>query len=161
MSKNVLVREFMVTQVVTLSPDMDICSAMRLLLHHHISGAPVVDAEHRVVGILSEKDCLRVFANEAYFQEAVARVSDYMSRKVVTVGPEDELFHVAGLLLEHTFRRLPVVEGGKLVGQVSRHDVLMASLKLCKEAPVKPPFSDAKYLTDEVKAALAQPLPTE
>ncbi len=154
MSKNVLVREFMVTQVVTLAPEMDICAAMRLLLHHRISGAPVVDAERHVVGILSEKDCLRVFANEAYFQEAVARVSDYMSTNVITVGPGDELFQVAGLLLENTIRRLPVVEGGKLVGQISRHDVLMASLKLCKETPVKPPFSDAKYLTDEIKAAL-------
>ncbi len=161
MSKSVLVREFMVTQLVTLSPELDICSAMRLLLHHHISGAPVVDADRHLLGILSEKDCLRVFANEAYFQEAVARVSDYMTRAVVTVKPEDELFQVADLLLKNTFRRLPVLEGGKLVGQVSRHDVLLASIKLCKASSVTPPFSDTKYLTEEMKAALVQPLPTE
>ena len=157
MSKTVLVREFMASRLVTLTPEQDVFAAIRLLLHHRISGAPVVDAEHRLLGILSEKDCLRVFASGAYYHEAGGRVADYMTRTVVTVGPEDELFRVADLLLSHSFRRLPVVENGRLVGQVSRRDVLLASLRICEEPPVKPPFTDAKYLSDEMKAKLDLP----
>ena len=157
MSKVVVVRDFMVTRLITLAPDMDIFAAIRLLLHHRISGAPVVDAERRLIGVLSEKDCLRLFASGAYYTGVAGKVEDYMTRDVVTATPEDELFQVADLLLERAFRRLPVVEGGKLVGQVSRRDVLVASLRMCEESPVKPPFTDARYLTDEIKAALEQP----
>ena len=157
MSKSVLVREFMATRLVTLTPDMDIFTAMRLLLQHRVSGAPVIDKDQHLLGILSERDCLRVFASGAYYKEAGGCVADYMSKVLETVGPDDELFQVADVLLANSFRRLPVVEDGKLVGQVSRRDVLMASLKLCEESPVKPPFSDTKYLTDEMKAALDQP----
>jgi predicted transcriptional regulator len=106
---------------------------------------------------LSEKDCLRVFASGAYYNGAGGQVSDYMTRAVSTIEPDDELFQVADLFMTHSFRRLPVVEGGKLVGQVSRRDVLMASLKMCEESPIKPPFTDAKYLTDEMKAVLDRP----
>ncbi len=157
MGKVVVVREFMVTRLVTLSPAADIFTAMRTLIENRISGAPVVDDQRQLVGMLSEKDCLRVFASGAYYNGAGGQVSDYMTRAVSTIEPDDELFQVADLFMTHSFRRLPVVEGGKLVGQVSRRDVLMASLKMCEESPIKPPFTDAKYLTDEMKAVLDRP----
>ena len=157
MGKVVVVREFMVTSVVTLAPDMDIFQAMRTLLHHRISGAPVVTAQQELVGVLSEKDCLRVFASGAYYNDAGGHVSDYMTRKVTTLSPDDELFQVAELLLAHTFRRLPVVDDGKLVGQVSRRDVLLASLKMCEDSPIKAPFTDSKFISDEMKAVLDKP----
>lgn len=157
MSKIVVVREFMVTRLVTLAPEMDIFTAMRTLVQHRFSGAPVVDAQQQLVGMLSEKDCLRVFASGAYYNGAGGLVSDYMTRKVTTVEPEDELFRVADLFLNNSFRRLPVVENGKLVGQISRRDVLMASLKICEESPIKPPFTDSKFISTEMKAVLDGP----
>ena len=75
-----LVKDFMTTKVITLKPNMDIYEAMTQLLKHHISGAPVVDDERNLVGILSEKDCLRVFAVRAYSgQLPGGLVSDFMS----------------------------------------------------------------------------------
>lgn len=157
MGKIVVVRDFMVTRLLTLTPEMSIFEAMRRLLEHRFSGAPVVDAGGKLVGMLSEKDCLRVFASGAYYYDAGGTVSDFMTREVTTVDPDDELFKVADLFLSRSFRRLPVVEDGKLVGQISRRDVLMASLKICEESPVKPPFTDSKFISDQMKAVLDGP----
>lgn len=155
MSKIPLVRDFMATQLVTLRPEMSIFEAIDLLLKHRYSGAPVVDGDGRLVGILSEKDCLRVYASGAFFNNAGGIVGDYMSREVVTVGPDDELFRVADIFLKRSFRRLPVLQDGRLVGQVSRRDVLQASRRIVEQSPVAKPWTDSKYLSDEVKAALA------
>lgn len=157
MGKIVVVRDFMVTRLLTLTPEMSIFEAMRRLLEHRFSGAPVVDAAGKLVGMLSEKDCLRVFASGAYYYDAGGTVSDFMTREVTTVDPDDELFKVADLFLSRSFRRLPVVEDGKLVGQISRRDVLLASLKICEESPVKPPFTDSKFISDQMKAVLDGP----
>lgn len=159
MSQIPVVREFMATHLVTLRSDMSIFAAIDLLLKHQISGAPVVDAEDKLVGVLSEKDCLRVIASGAFHKTAGGEVSDYMSHEVLTVGPDDDVFHVADIFLTHSFRRLPVLDKGKLVGQVSRRDVLNASRRILEESPIQKPWTDAKYLTDEIKAALSDKTP--
>jgi CBS domain-containing protein len=159
MSKIPIVREFMVTNVVTLRPDMPIREAIDILLKHRISGAPVVDAAGHLLGTLSEKDCLRVFANAAFYHTDPGEVEDYMTRDVCTIDPEADLFRAADIFLKNSFRRLPVVENGRLVGQISRRDVLNASRRIADASPVPKPFTDAKYLTDEVKAALADKPP--
>lgn len=159
MSNVPVVRDFMATKLVTLRPEMSIHDAIAVLLKHHISGAPVVDAGQRLVGILSEKDCLRVVASGAFHTSAAGMVEEYMSREVQTVDPETDVFRVADMFLSRSFRRLPVVENGRLIGQVSRRDVLNASLRILVASPVAKPWTDAKYLTDEIKAALADKAP--
>ncbi len=155
MSKVPLVREIMATSLVTLRPEQSIEEAIHLLLKHKVSGATVVNAAGAPVGVLSEKDCLRVLANDAFYKSTGGSVADYMSREITTINPDVELFHAAELFLNNPFRRLPVVEGGRLVGQVSRRDVLLGSLRLFEESPVSKPWTDAKYLSEAVKAALA------
>lgn len=156
MSKPILVREVMATGLVTLNPATPIFQAITSLLKNRVSGAPVVDEGGRLVGVLSEKDCLRIFANEAFFsQNAGGPVSDYMTRNTLVVDPDDDVFKAADVFLKHTFRRLPVVEDGRLVGQISRRDVLKASLRIVQESPIKKQWTDAKYITDEIKAVLA------
>lgn len=155
MSKVPVVREFMVTSLVTLRPDLPIRQAIDILLKNRISGAPVVDGEGNLIGMLSEKDCLRVFANAAFYNTDPGDVDDYMAREVTTIEPEADLFKAADIFLKHSFRRLPVMENGKLVGQISRRDVLTASRQMADASPVAKPWTDAKYITDEVKAALA------
>lgn len=155
MKKVPVVREFMVTSLVTLRPEQPIREAIEVLLKNRISGAPVVDASGNLVGMLSEKDCLRVFANAAFYNTDPGDVDDYMSRSVQSIEPEADLFRAADAFLKHSFRRLPVVENGKMIGQISRRDVLNASRQLADASPVAKPWTDAKYLTDEVKAALA------
>lgn len=113
--------------LVTLSPGTEIHEAVKTLLRHKISGAPVVDENRRLLGILSEKDCLRVFTGEAYDGLPEGHVRDYMTREVDTVSPDTTLIDIVGRFLAKSYRRLPVVnEAGVVVGQISRRDALVA-----------------------------------
>jgi CBS domain-containing protein len=120
------VGEFMTRKVVTLDPGSSMGEAIRTLIQHRISGAPVVDANGRLVGILSEKDCLRVLTAEALDGVPGGNVESYMTREVDTVTPDANLYDVVACFLQRHFRRLPVVVDGRLVGQVSRRDALAA-----------------------------------
>ena len=121
-----IVKNYMITRLITLTRDMDVYFAIGLLLKNRISGAPVIDNNNNLVGILSEKDCLRIFANGSFYDMPVGPVSEFMTDVVSTVKPNSDLFSVADVFLQHNFRRMPVVEGKKLVGQISRRDVLRA-----------------------------------
>ncbi len=116
----------MSTRLVTFNPEMEIHRAMKLLLKHRISGAPVIDREGNLVGILSKKDCLKVVFSATYHHDWGGKVYDYMSRDVQTVDAETEIFEVAEQFLKGPYRRFPVTSGGRLVGLISRHDVLRA-----------------------------------
>lgn len=126
MSDVATVRQYMTTRLVTFTPDMDLHRAIRLLLKHQISGAPVVDGRGALVGILSKRDCLKVAFSASYHQEQAGPVSDYMSPDVQTVDADARLVEVAERFVQGTFRRFPVLERGRLVGVISRHDVLRA-----------------------------------
>jgi len=120
-----VVKNYMITRLITLTRDMDVYFAIGLLLKNRISGAPVID-NNNLVGILSEKDCLRIFANGSFYDMPGGTVSNFMTDVVSTVKPNSDLFSVADVFLQHNFRRMPVVKGKKLVGQISRRDVLRA-----------------------------------
>ena len=121
-----VVKNYMITRLITLTRDMDVYFAIGLLLKNKISGAPVIDDDNNLVGILSEKDCLRIFANGSFYDMPGGPVSKFMTDVVLTVKPNSDLFSVADVFLQNNFRRMPVVEGKKLVGQISRRDVLRA-----------------------------------
>jgi CBS domain-containing protein len=113
--------------VTTLSPETDIHTAMETLLKKKLSGAPVVDDDKRVVGILSEKDCLKIVMASAFERLPEGKVRDYMTTDVVTVTPRSTIYDIVDHFLKTPFRRLPVVEeGAKLVGVVSRTNVVKA-----------------------------------
>ncbi len=117
--------DVMTKKVVTLSPDTDIYAAMRTLLKKKISGAPVVDTDETVVGILSEKDCLRVVTAVAFDGVPKGTVASYMTRTVDSVEPSASIYDVVSRFLQNHYRRLPVVDrDGRLLGQISRRDAL-------------------------------------
>ena len=119
--------DVMTRSVVTLSPESDLYSAVETLLKHRISGAPVVDAEGRLVGILSEKDCLRVAVASTLDGLPEGSVASYMTREVEAITSSSSLYDIVHRFLRRTFRRLPVVdESGRVIGLVSRRDVLVA-----------------------------------
>ena len=120
------VREAMATNLVTFTPQTDIHRAIRVLLDRHLSGAPVVDDAGRLVGMLSKKDCLRVAFEASYHRTPAGRVADFMHADVRVIPPDMDVVQAAELFLDEVYGRFPVVEGDRLVGQISRHDVLRA-----------------------------------
>ncbi|HUS38903.1 MAG TPA: CBS domain-containing protein [Pirellulales bacterium] len=126
MERPKVARDIMVTDLVTLDPQMDVFDAIDLLLKHKISGAPVVNAEGKFVGVFTEKDCLRVLVNAAYEQLPTMQIYAFVQTKTQTVSEETDILTIAQIFLSNAFRRLPVVRGDRVVGQISRRDVLSA-----------------------------------
>jgi len=120
----------MTTAVVCLTPEMEVMQAMRLFLEHQISGAPVLDERGDLVGILTERDCLQTVVSSGYHGNSLSgRVGEYMSRDVVSVDIETSLLEAANRFITAKYRRYPVLSGHRLVGVVSRRDVIGAVLR--------------------------------
>jgi CBS domain-containing protein len=138
-------RDVMTTQVVTVTPDTPVSAVASMMLLQDVSGLPVVDAAGRLRGIVSEGDLirraetgtdskprswwLRLVGNEAeeardYIKTHGATAGDVMSHPVETVRPDDDIAKVALLLERRRIKRVPVVSEGKVVGVVSRADLL-------------------------------------
>lgn len=129
MKKISMVRECMATKLITLSPDTEITRAMMTLLDAKISGAPVVDEQGQLVGVLSKKDCLKAALNASYYQEWGGAVKDYMSTEVETLDGDLDVIQAAEAFLASPYRRFPVIREEILIGQVSRADILSALAK--------------------------------
>ncbi len=130
MRKNMSVADIMTKKLITFSLDTQVLGAIDTLISKKISGAPVVDEDGNLLGMLSEIDCMQTFLQSTYHNEMGGLVKDYMSDEVSTIPSTMGIMDVAEYFLETHFRRLPVVDNGKLVGQVSRRDVLRAIQKL-------------------------------
>ncbi|MEZ5558287.1 MAG: CBS domain-containing protein [Pseudomonadales bacterium] len=120
------VRDFMKRDVLTVRSDTDIMRAVRLFIEHDVSGLPVLDPAGELVGMLTERDCIRTALQAGYHDEEAGTVERYMSSPVRSMLPDDGLLDVAEFFAESTMHRCPVVEDGHLVGLISRRDVLRA-----------------------------------
>ncbi len=125
------IQKYMVplNHMVTFKPDQSIREAIATILDKRISGAPVLDEHNRLVGNLSEKDCLRIVLDQAYHNLPVEdkKVSDYMSTKVFTFSPKTNVVEAAIEFLNSPIRRYAVVENGALIGEISRREILRAA----------------------------------
>ena len=111
----------------TLEPDGDIYDALARLLKGRLTGAPVVDGDGRLLGMLTERDCLKVLVGGAIDGLPRGKVSDYMTAPAESIRPSASLFDIAHIFLTRSFRKLPVVDDdNQVIGQVSRRDVLVA-----------------------------------
>ena len=127
-------RDYMSRNLVVLSPEMEVMHAVGLLVERQISGAPVLDQRGNLVGMLSEKDCMRIALAAGYYGEWGGRVAEYMNAPVETIDADMPIVEVAQLFAEREFRRYPVMEDARLVGQISRSDVLRALQQLAGQA---------------------------
>jgi CBS domain-containing protein len=121
----VLIRDFIKTRgpVVTCRPDDSIGDAADVLAQHKIGVMPVLDSHFKLVGMLSERDIVRVFAaNKSGF--AALKVGDVMSRNVVSCAPGNSHVDAANLMRRNRIRHLPVLEEEMLVGLISVRDML-------------------------------------
>jgi predicted transcriptional regulator len=124
-------RDCMATRLITFHPDQPIREVVQVLLAKSISGGPVVANGHELIGMISELDCMRALAGAAYEGHYNARdrlVRDEMTTDCVTIHPEDNVYTMAHVFETKCVRRLPVIEDGRLIGQVSRRDVLRTLL---------------------------------
>jgi CBS domain-containing protein len=117
----------MVANPVRIKPHANLLEAVDLITRHKISGLCVVDDDDKLVGILSELDCLGGILDATYNEAGVGNVSEYMtSDNLVVAGIRDNIVELSQDMLKHKHRRRPVVEDGKLVGQVTCRQLLIA-----------------------------------
>jgi CBS domain-containing protein len=119
-------RDYMARNLIVLSPDMEVMHAVGIFVEKQISGAPVLDRLGNLVGMLSEKDCMRIALSAGYYGEWGGHVEEYMHAPVATIDADTPIVEVAQLFAEREYRRYPVIEDGRLIGQISRSDVLRA-----------------------------------
>jgi CBS-domain-containing membrane protein len=151
--------DVMVTSVITVGPDANIQEVADLLLRHRISAVPVVGGNGEIVGIVSEGDLINrpesetmhhrswwldaLASNEAlaadYVRSHSRRVTDVMTREVITASPETPVADVAALLEKHRIKRVPIVRNGRIVGIVSRANLLQGLARLPGKAPQPQP----------------------
>jgi len=127
------ITDYMTQEVITFHPLQSIAEAMDVFLEKQISGAPVMDDDGKLIGILSEIDCMKLMVDEAYHNLPHGKITvmQYMSNNVTTIPVTADVLDVASKFLYTHFRRFPVVDvNGKLVGQVSRRDILKATRDL-------------------------------
>ena len=120
------VEKFMATDLVSFRPDDCIIDAMRVLLERRISGAPVLDDNGAMIGILSQKDCLSIVYSTAYHQDWGGRVDEFMSTEIEHIPDDMCIIEAAERFIRSNYRRFPVMHDGRLVGQISRQDVMQA-----------------------------------
>ena len=127
MLKSVNLRDYMLTNPVKVRPDHNIYEAMKIISDNKISGLCVVSEDNTLVGVLSEMDCLRAVLGSIYNEGSLGLVSDYMtSDNLVVAHPGEDIVDVAQDMLRQNKRRRPVVEDGKLIGQITIRHLLKA-----------------------------------
>jgi len=155
--------DVMVSNVIAVSPETRVAEVAEILLHNRISAVPVVDAAGQIVGIVSEGDLMHraeagteihrswwlraLTSNEAmaadFVRSHTQKVTDVMTRRVVTASPDTPLYEIANLLERNRIKRVPIVKDGKLVGIVSRANLLQALASLKPAASGKAPEDSA------------------
>jgi CBS domain-containing protein len=115
--------QIMTRNIVTCSPDTSIREAIELLLSRGYSGLPVVDEDGKLIGVITEFALLAIAYDEAVEDQ---KVEQHMTRDVITVEAAEPISRVADLCIVHRVRRVPVVDRGRVVGLISRRDVLRA-----------------------------------
>jgi CBS domain-containing protein len=126
MEKRVYVRDYMSAQLVTVTPDTEILHAVQKLLTYKVSGAPVVDDSGSLVGMLTERDCMKVVINAVYHSEYGGVVAEFMATEIQTMQADDNLVDAARRFFQEGFLRYPVMQEGRLIGVISRSDVMRA-----------------------------------
>jgi len=165
--------DVMVTNVITVGPDARVADVAHILLTARISGVPVVAPNGELLGMVSEGDLMRrveagtgrrrpwwlaIFTGKEplameFIREHSRKVTDVMTRGVITAAPDTPLWKIANLLEKNAIKRVPIVEGGKVVGIVSRANLLQALASLSKRVEVASGADDSQ-IRDKVLSQL-------
>ncbi|MGK0254034.1 MAG: putative transcriptional regulator [Mariniflexile sp.] len=124
--------DYMSTKLITFKGDEEIEKVIDSLIKNRISGGPVVNDKYELIGIISEGDCIKQISESRYYNMPMNNntVEKCMVRNVETIDGNMNIFDAANMFLESKRRRFPIVENGKLVGQISQKDVLKAAMAM-------------------------------
>ena len=126
MFRSVNALDYVTAQPVLVKANANIFSVIHELIVHKVSGATVVDDDNNVVGIISEFDCLKAILDGSYYNEVNGTAADFMTTEVESLPPHVDIIEVAKRMLETKRRRMPIVDNGKFVGQISVRSILLA-----------------------------------
>ena len=131
-TSDIKVSDYMSRNLITFSPDQSVLEVMNKLIKYKISGGPVINKNNELLGIISEGDCMKQISESRYYNMPMDDmiVEKHMVTNVDTIDGNMNVFDAASKFLESKHRRFPILENGKLVGQISQKDVLKAALKL-------------------------------
>ncbi|WP_262966332.1 CBS domain-containing protein [Methylobacter psychrophilus] len=126
----ITVADYMAKRLVTLTKDTNVIDAIKKLLDHKITCAPVVDLKGHLVGMFSEKDGIKVFLEAVYNQGMSGKVGDYMTIDTISVDAKSTIVDLAEQFQKSSVRSFPVFDEGEFVGVISRVDVLRALMTI-------------------------------
>ncbi|MGI2110131.1 CBS domain-containing protein [Shewanella frigidimarina] len=123
---SIKIKDHMDRRPILLTADMSLAIAVEKLLESNKSGAPVVDSVGKLVGFLSQQDCLSVMLKSSYHCDMTSTVADCMKSPVLTVAPDDSILELAEQMLGSKPKIYPVLSAGKVIGTINRTNVLKA-----------------------------------
>ncbi|MEZ8406613.1 CBS domain-containing protein [Vibrio splendidus] len=130
---SIKVKDYMTPQVVTFTPDMPLSLALDRVMSSHHMGGPVIDDNEHVIGFLSEQDLLEKLVKVSYFCQDTHIVGDCMYQEVLSVSPDLSIIELADMMQVGKPKAYPVLDNNKLVGIITRTDVLRAIGKNLEE----------------------------
>ena len=130
--ENILVKDYMSKEIISFHKSDSIFEVKRVLLEKKISGAPVINKSGKLIGIISETDIMKQIIDSKYFNMPMSRttVSKYMTKNVDYISPNETIFDAAEKFLRLKRKRFPVMESNRILGIISRVDIIAAALKI-------------------------------
>ena len=131
-SEQIKVSDYMTRNLIVFNPKQSVLEVMNSLIKHNISGGPVVNEANELVGIISEGDCIKQISESRYYNQPMENINveEHMITNVETINGDMNIFDAGEKFLKSKRRRFPIIEDGKLIGQISQKDVLKAALQL-------------------------------
>ena len=129
----ILVSDYMTTNLITFKAEDSLDHVIEQLITYKISGGPVVNHKNELIGIISEGDCIKHISDSMYYNmpmDSTNTVEKNMVSEVETINKNMNIFDAATKFISSKIRRFPIVENGKLIGQISQKDILKAALKM-------------------------------
>lgn len=126
MLAKITVEDYMAKRLITLTKDTDVIDAIKKLLDHKITSAPVIDSKGKLIGMFSEKDGMKVFLESVYDQGMGGKVGEYMTKDTISVDASSSIVDLAEKFETSSIRSFPVFQDSEFVGVISRVDVLRA-----------------------------------